>query len=414
MLYCSPWVAFDETSLKAEVGLIKIPVDLAFIDGHLFCKQHIIEAVRPRAVEALESNGTWFEQLFTICDRETNSLLALEGKSDLSRFINQMVTTVNVINLLLFSDYALDPLLKKVAIDEGLTTDQLLTYMKPKKMTQAMEYEERLAAVDGVSEIDRLVEEYAWLGTKGFAGNPLTKVDVLATKHSVKATSQDRLDENNLSDRMKLIITIGSELAFQKSNVSEVINRVSFSYWPQLTELANQYGLTFNELTYLTHYELLDLLNGAGLPKSLDIRKSGYGVSYIDSQWHIYTGAEVAESVRQLLQTEISTISELRGMSAYPGKVVGIAKIVEKPDDINKIQEGDILIANETHPHYILGMRKAAAFVANFGGITSHTAILAREMQKPCVIGIKTATRVFRDGDQIEVDADQGIVRKLA
>jgi pyruvate,water dikinase len=58
-------------------------------------------------------------------------------------------------------------------------------------------------------------------------------------------------------------------------------------------------------------------------------------------------------------------------------------------------------------------MEKAAAFVTDQGGITSHAAIVAREMKKPCIIGTKIATKVFKDGDIMEVDANKGIIRKI-
>jgi len=58
-------------------------------------------------------------------------------------------------------------------------------------------------------------------------------------------------------------------------------------------------------------------------------------------------------------------------------------------------------------------MQRAAAFVTDEGGITCHAAIVAREMKKPCVIGTKIATKIFKDGDIVEVDADKGIVRKI-
>ena len=58
-------------------------------------------------------------------------------------------------------------------------------------------------------------------------------------------------------------------------------------------------------------------------------------------------------------------------------------------------------------------MQKAAAFVTDEGGIMCHAAIIAREMKKPCVIGTKFATQIFKDGDMVEVEANNGIVRKL-
>jgi pyruvate,water dikinase len=71
------------------------------------------------------------------------------------------------------------------------------------------------------------------------------------------------------------------------------------------------------------------------------------------------------------------------------------------------------MVANTTHPNYLPGMQKALAFVTNEGGIASHAAIVARELKKPCVVGTKNATSIFKDGDTVEVDADQGIARLL-
>ena len=56
-------------------------------------------------------------------------------------------------------------------------------------------------------------------------------------------------------------------------------------------------------------------------------------------------------------------------------------------------------------------MQRASAFVTDEGGITCHAAIVAREMRKPCIVGTRVATRVLKDGDIVEVDANSGIVR---
>jgi pyruvate,water dikinase len=58
-------------------------------------------------------------------------------------------------------------------------------------------------------------------------------------------------------------------------------------------------------------------------------------------------------------------------------------------------------------------MQKAAAFVTDEGGITCHAAIVARELKKPCIIATKIATKVLKDGDLVEVDANNSIIRIL-
>ena len=71
---------------------------------------------------------------------------------------------------------------------------------------------------------------------------------------------------------------------------------------------------------------------------------------------------------------------------------------------------GDVLVARVTMPDYLPAMIHAVAFVTDEGGITSHAAIVARELKKPCVVGTKNATTVLRDGDMVEVDANKGII----
>jgi pyruvate,water dikinase len=56
-------------------------------------------------------------------------------------------------------------------------------------------------------------------------------------------------------------------------------------------------------------------------------------------------------------------------------------------------------------------MKKAGAIITDEGGITCHAAIVSRELKKPCIIGTKIATQVFKDGDMVEVDAENGIVK---
>ena len=58
-------------------------------------------------------------------------------------------------------------------------------------------------------------------------------------------------------------------------------------------------------------------------------------------------------------------------------------------------------------------MRKSSAFVTDEGGIISHAAIIARELKIPCIVGTKTATKILKDGDLVEVDADNGVIRIL-
>ncbi|MFZ3077983.1 MAG: phosphoenolpyruvate synthase [Candidatus Aenigmatarchaeota archaeon] len=100
----------------------------------------------------------------------------------------------------------------------------------------------------------------------------------------------------------------------------------------------------------------------------------------------------------------------LRGMGVSPGVGSGIVKIVTGLGDINKIEKGDVLVTEMTNPDFVPAMEKAAAIVTNRGGVTSHAAIVSRELGVPAVVGTVNATEVLKDGQIVTVDATNGIV----
>jgi phosphohistidine swiveling domain-containing protein len=104
---------------------------------------------------------------------------------------------------------------------------------------------------------------------------------------------------------------------------------------------------------------------------------------------------------------------EFKGVAASGGKVCGRAVVVLEAGQFSKVQDGDVLVAVMTRPEYLPIMKIASAFVTDEGGITCHAAIVAREMRKPCVIATKVTSKIIKDGDLVEVDADSGTVRLL-
>jgi len=94
-------------------------------------------------------------------------------------------------------------------------------------------------------------------------------------------------------------------------------------------------------------------------------------------------------------------------------EVIGKVRVLLSSRDHGKMKKGEILVAPMTSPDYILAMRKAKAIITDVGGLMSHAAIVSRELGVPAVVGTKVATKVLKDGDRVEVDAKNGIVRKL-
>ncbi|MDO8503107.1 MAG: phosphoenolpyruvate synthase [bacterium] len=100
----------------------------------------------------------------------------------------------------------------------------------------------------------------------------------------------------------------------------------------------------------------------------------------------------------------------LRGQGASPGIVTGIVKIVSSAKNLGKIKQGDILVTQMTSPDFVPAMKRAAAIVTDSGGVTSHAAIVSRELGLPCVVGTETATQKLHDGQVITVNGKDGTV----
>jgi pyruvate,water dikinase len=103
---------------------------------------------------------------------------------------------------------------------------------------------------------------------------------------------------------------------------------------------------------------------------------------------------------------------EITGTVAYKkGIIRGKVKLVLNYDEIKSFPCGAVLVAIMTAPAYVQAMERAKAIITDEGGITCHAAIVSRELGIPCIIGTKIATKVLKDGDLVEVDAERGTVK---
>ena len=116
-----------------------------------------------------------------------------------------------------------------------------------------------------------------------------------------------------------------------------------------------------------------------------------------DTEWAISNGATYlvqARPITTLRHTAAPTSDKhavlARGLAAAPGMASGKVRVLETPDEGDRLLEGEILVAQMTNPDWLPTIRRAAALVTNTGGMTCHAAIVARELGVPCVVGTRT------------------------
>ncbi|MBT4540432.1 hypothetical protein HOC35_02875 [Candidatus Woesearchaeota archaeon] len=172
-------------------------------------------------------------------------------------------------------------------------------------------------------------------------------------------------------------------------------------------------------LTCLTQQELETYLKTTKLPEKniLNNRFNASVLLFEDEKLNIILGEEVNEVEEAIHEVTQNSDEEkqgiLKGISAFPGKIKGIARIIPDPHNVSEFNEGEILITGMTRPEFLPLMKRAAGIVTDVGGMLCHAALVSRELKKPCIVGTEKATKLFKDGDLIEVDADKGIVKKV-
>ncbi|MFH1662850.1 MAG: phosphoenolpyruvate synthase [Chloroflexota bacterium] len=139
-------------------------------------------------------------------------------------------------------------------------------------------------------------------------------------------------------------------------------------------------------------------------PQDIEWAKEGDDI-YIVQTRPVTTIKETAEE-----EPEIQAPAILVGVSASPGLASGPVKIIHDASEIDRVLDGDILVADMTTPDFVPAMKRAVAIVTDRGGRTAHAAIVSRELGIPCVVGADKATTILSNKKIITVDGSHGKV----
>jgi len=164
----------------------------------------------------------------------------------------------------------------------------------------------------------------------------------------------------------------------------------------------------------LAHISCLEIIDNK-LPDVQELikrRDNGYVLLVRGNDTYEYDYDSYHE-IKKLINKVDDDIAVIQGTPASPGVYRGVVKIILDPNNSKNFKKGDILVTGMTRPDFVPLMKRAGAIVTAEGGVTCHAAIVSRELGVPCVIGTKIAVKVLKDGDEVEVDADNGVVRIL-
>jgi phosphohistidine swiveling domain-containing protein len=405
------WLDFKKPELDFDV----ISVVKVLKYSNYFLKEDL-KKLEEFIEDKIINDKEWFEKFFDICEERVNNILSFKDGDDLKGFFEAAAIGLSTSYITIISDYGLQKYIEKLAKEKDVLMSDILANIRPFKKTHLMKYQEDLEILTE-EDISEFVKKYHWVGRHLFLGDYLTEEKVKKELEELK----NKVDEpafRKLPIEFDNVVEIGSKLAYYRTYFIESFNMVADGYERILEDIAKNNNLTIEDLKLLTPKELFKLEETGKVPEGISVRSNGeHGIIWErDKGIRMVLGDELEKQVDECVEkVDYDSIKEIKGMVAFRGEetVRGVVKVVLHVSKIGKLQPGEILVAAETTPDYLVGMRVAGGIITNMGGVTSHAAIVARELGKPCIIGTKIATEVLKDGDLVEVDTEKGIVKIL-
>ncbi|MFN7611554.1 MAG: PEP-utilizing enzyme, partial [bacterium] len=221
-----------------------------------------------------------------------------------------------------------------------------------------------------------------------------------------------------------IVMTIGNEQVKYYSNIIRMLSSLRFdtkSMWMKLWYLLDENRKKIeNKMGCHIHGFINEELTMENIKECMieNTRDSYLILKNPDSTKLFFNGLEnkVIDSIIE--KKDWIQLKFVQGMTGYEGRIKGKALKVDWNDNIEEklqlLTEETILVIPQTTPAYMPLLNKCIGLITDEGGITSHASIVSRELQIPSIIGTKVATKVFSDGDLIEIDTSKNIAIKIA
>ena len=232
------------------------------------------------------------------------------------------------------------------------------------------------------------------------------------------------IEELNLEEELRLTIAIMEDYGYWQ-DIRKKANLIAHHYIGEfLRAVASRSNNTLEDLESGTiMVDIIAILRGKSTAAVEDGRlrqtivegrKKTVGMIHTPKKSTLYEHEEAKELYEEV-QAQYSEHggTDIFGTVANTGKVIAIARIISGPKEFDRLKQGEVLITSMTRPEFVPIMKRAVAIVTDEGGISCHAAIVSRELDIPCIIGTKIATKVFKDGDLVEVNANHGVVSKV-
>ncbi|MFA4818872.1 MAG: PEP-utilizing enzyme [Patescibacteria group bacterium] len=271
-------------------------------------------------------------------------------------------------------------------INRGLATSKPYNFRDMvKRIKEAWASKETLDSLIYYSSPQKIKNDYKWAVKQ-----------INPSKNFIKIINQARLHSYTRNRRVEAFFLADYGASFM---YHEIAKRSKFNpNWIMEVSIPEMYGA----------------LKGEPLPSKEEMKKrfTNYAMIVKNAKTTMIVDPKKIKQLERKYYVNVKSADQVVGRMACIGGIIkGRAKVCLDKSEIGKVKRGDILVAQFTTPDFVPAMEKAAAIVADQGGLSSHAAIVSRELGVPCVIATDNGTRVIKDNDLLEVDARNGIVK---
>ncbi|MFZ2310238.1 MAG: PEP/pyruvate-binding domain-containing protein [Patescibacteria group bacterium] len=331
------------------------------------------------------------KEMFTDRDDPNKYLTVSTASEEKSFVLNEEIALLEL---------ALEVEEKKLDIENKYVLDKLTNIFNEYCFSELGYYNEKIKTLDEYKK--KLLED-----VKSFPKERLARIN-----EDFKAFIEQRQSlVKKLSIEEKTVVDIASRLAHVKDVYKLSMNKVLYSSEKLFSEIAERVGRSVDYIKDLSPDEIKSLLNGESINEEyIAKRLASRVVIGFEKTLYVLTGEDADNFKNKYLEIDKSSNSYL-GRCASSGHVSGKARIILGPKDFHKMIKGEILVVMNTSPDFTPIMKKAQAIIAEEGGLTAHVSIVSRELGIPSIVGVPHITEILKDGDEVEVDANNGVVK---
>lgn len=288
-------------------------------------------------------------------------------------------------------------------------------------------------------KIDTYIKNYFWFKTNFYEGKKITPESLLKdvlkeikTNKKVKILKEFRdfnknfnrinRQKKHLLSFLKLAEEDKKDIEFAKLTIQWIDERkvgmmkIFYYLFIFLGDLVEKEGYKYHDLAVYTVDEIDEFLTGGKKigKKDAESRNKEVFVAYErNKKEKMFYGREGKEMFE--IGTRVEKQKELKGQVASTGgakEIKGKVRIIYDPAK-NEFNKGEILVTSMTRVGYVPMIRKAKAVITNEGGVACHAAIVSRELNIPCIVGTKNATDVLKNGDYVQINLENGVIKIL-